>query len=288
MTGRSVDRRVGALHSGGMATHLGRALLGLFPELRIEPTAKRVTATAGGRPVVSTDRAMLVWEPGRVVPQYAVPEAELEAELVPAPEDTANEPRWVSLPDGTRVLPPGPFGAHTTAGQPLTVRTGAAELPGAAFRPADPDLAGYVILDFRAYDEWFDDDERLVAHPRDPFKRVDIRASSRPVRIEVGGQVLAESTHPTRLYETHLPVRTYLPPPDVRLDLLEPSPTRTECAYKGEGSYWSYRGRDICWTYVQPLPDCVQIKDLICFFDERVDTFVDGAEVPRAPTPWSD
>lgn len=271
-----------------MATYLGRALLGLLPDLRVEPTTKRVMARTGGTPVVGTDRALLVWEPGRVVPQYAVPEAELEAELVPTPAETSAEPAWVSLPDGTRVLPPGPFGMHTTPGQPLTVRADAVELPGAAFRADDPDLAGYVILDFTAFDEWYDDNERLVAHPRDPFKRVDIRASSRPARIEVGGQVLADSTRPTRLYETHLPVRTYLPRADVRLDLLEPSPTRTQCAYKGEASYWSYAGRDVCWTYEQPLRECEHITDLVCFFDERVDTFVDGAQVPRAPSPWSD
>lgn len=175
--------------------------------------------------------------------------------------------------------------SRSAAGQPLTVRTGAADLSGAAFRAADPDLTGYVILDFTAFNEWYGDDERLVAHPRDPFTRVDIRASFRPVRIEVGGELLADSTRPTRLYETHLPVRTYLPRGDVRL---VPSPTRTECAYKGEASYWSYDGRDICWTYEDPLRDGEQITDLICFFDERVDTFVDGVAVPRAPSPWSD
>lgn len=271
-----------------MATSVGRALHALLPDLRTEPTAKRVTATAGGQPVVRTDRALLVWEPGRVVPQYAVPEADLTAELVPAPEDTTVDVEWVSLPDGTRILPPGPFGAHTTAGQPLTVRAGAVEMPGAAFRADDPDLAGYVILDFTAFDEWYDDDEPLVAHPRDPFSRIDIRPSSRAVRIEVGGQVLAESRRALRLYETNLPVRTYLPRADVGLELMEPSATRTECAYKGEASYWSYGGRDICWTYEQPLRDCAQITDLVCFFDERVETSVDGAQVPRAPSPWSD
>ncbi|MGI8533059.1 MAG: DUF427 domain-containing protein [Geodermatophilaceae bacterium] len=271
-----------------MATYVGRALHRLLGDLRVEPTAKRVSAEVDGQTVVSTRRALLVWEPGRVVPQYAVPEADLTGELAPAPEAGDSEPAWVSLPDGTRILPPGPFSQHTAPGQPLTLRVGGTELLGAAFRAEDPDLAGHVILDFTAFDTWYDDDEPLVAHPRDPFTRIDIRPASRQVRIEVAGTVLADSGQPVMLYETFLPVRTYLPRADVRLDLMAPTATRTECAYKGEASYFSYEGRDVCWTYERPLVDSAPITDLICFFDERVDVLVDGVAVPRAPSPWSD
>lgn len=283
MTGAAAGRTV-----CDMATNFAKALFGFLPDLRIEPTAKRVSAVSGGQRLLQSDKALLVWEPGRIVPQYAVPECDLAAELVPSPGGEPGEPQWVSLPDGTRVLPPGPFAQHTTPGQPLTIRAGAVVLPGAAFRPADPDLEGYLILDFSAFEQWFDDDEPLVGHPRDPFKRIDVRPSSRSVRICLDEQVLADSTRPVRLYETHMAVRHYLSRADVRLDLMQPSATRSQCAYKGEASYWSYRGRDICWSYETPLVDVLPIAGLICFFDERVDTFLDGAAVPRPWTPWSD
>jgi len=89
------------------------------------------------------------------------------------------------------------------------------------------------------------------------------------------------------LFETGLPVRTYLPADDVRLDLLQPSATRTLCAYKGEASYWSLGGTDIAWTYEHPLPDSTQITGLVCFFDERVETYVDGELLARQWSPWN-
>ena len=105
--------------------------------------------------------------------------------------------------DSTRVLHPGiPFPAHSTAGEQLDVRAAATTLSAAAFRPADPDLAGYVVLDFKAFDSWYEEDEAVFSHPRDPFSRVDTRRSSRSIRIELDGVLLAESTRPTLLFET--------------------------------------------------------------------------------------
>ena len=113
------------------------------------------------------------------------------------------------------------------------------ELPRAAFRPADPDLAGYVVLDFKAFD-WLEDDEEIIGHPRDPFHRVDIRASSLTVEVGLDGVTLAATNGAQLLYETMLPVRYYIPPADVRLDLMEASAKRTVCPYKGTASYWTY------------------------------------------------
>lgn len=270
-----------------MALRLGQALMRNVGELRWEPTTKRVSAHVGGQPVLATERARLVWEPGRVVPYYAVPEEDLTADLAPGPDTVGAEPPFVFLPDGTRIVEPGHFDFHTTDGEVLTVRTDAAELARAAFRPADPDLAGYVVLDFDAFDEWYEEDERIVSHPRDPFSRIDIRKSSRPVRIEIDRTVLADTRGASLLFETGLPMRRYLPADDVRMDLLEPSPTRTLCAYKGEASYLSFGGRDIAWTYEQPLPDSTLIIGLVCFFDERVETYVDGEKQERPWSPWS-
>jgi uncharacterized protein (DUF427 family) len=271
-----------------MAVQMFPQFVRLLDELRYEPTGKRIRALVDGSTVVDTTGAMIVWEPRRVVPTYAVPVADVRGELVPAPAGDVPQ-RPVRLRSGVPpVLDPSTaFGAHTTAGEPLTLRTAGEVRTGVAFRPADPDLAGFVLLDFDAFD-WLEEDDEIVSHPRDPFHRVDIRHSSRHVRVERDGQVLAESTRPVLVFETSLPARTYLPRDDVRLDLLEPSPRRTACEYKGVASYLALGGKDLAWSYEAPLPDAGELTGLVCFFDERVDVTVDGVKRPRPVTPWSD
>jgi uncharacterized protein (DUF427 family) len=198
------------------------------------------------------------------------------------------------MPDvsGSRVLPPSiPFIVHTAEGHAADVRAGGQDRPAAGFCPADPDLAGYVVLDFGAFDAWYEEDELNVAHPRDPFHRIDVLSSSRRVRLERDGQVLAESSRPMLLFETMLPTRYYLPREDILAELI-PSGTRTYCAYKGQASYWSATigGRvlpDIAWTYEEPLHDAVRVRDLIAFFGERIDVVLDGERLKRPITPWS-
>ena len=268
-----------------------------FGELRYEPTAKRIRAVLGGDTVVGSTRAVLVWEPRRIVPSYAVPPEDVHGELVPAGAAAAGPDgeAGVRLPDVTalRVLDPRvPFAVHSTEGEVTDLRAGGQHRPGAGFRPADPDLAGLVILDFGAFDAWYEEDELNVGHPRDPFHRIDVLPSSRPVRLELDGQVLAVSSQPTLLFEAMLPTRYYLPRADVTAELI-PSETRTWCAYKGQASYFSASagGRlvpDIAWTYTEPRHDAAQVRDLIAFFDERIDVVLDGERRARPVTPWSD
>ncbi len=277
-----------------MALRLGQLLLERMGELRYEPTAKRVRARLGGETVLDTTRALLVWEPSRVVPGYAAPAGDLAGELVAAPSfDRAETIPLVTLEaGGPPVIESAGFRLHTADGEELTLRAAGTERVGAAFRPADPDLDGYVILDFDAFDEWLEEEEEIGGHPRDPLHRVDVRRSSRHVRLEVDGVVVAESTRPRMVFETKLSPRFYLPPEDVRGELLRPSDTRTICAYKGTASYFSLAvgGRsvaDIAWTYESPLPDAAELAGYVSFFDERVDVRLDGElrEPPR--TPWS-
>ena len=180
-----------------------------------------------------------------------MPVEDVRAELPAAPATNGHA-------DG--VLHPGiPFSVHTAAGQPVSIDDRA----GAGFRLADEDLDGYVVLDFQAFDVWYEEDEQITGHPRDPYHRVDVRQSSRPVRIEVGRDVVAESTRARLLFETQLTARFYLPREDVSAEL-HPSARRTYCPYKGEASYWSFdaggrRRKDLAWSYEQPLPDAVAI-----------------------------
>jgi uncharacterized protein (DUF427 family) len=196
-----------------------------FGELRYEPTAKRIRAVLGGDTVVDSTRAVLVWEPRRIVPSYAVPPEDVRGELVPAGAAAAGPDgeAGVRLPDVTalRVLDPRvPFAVHSTEGEVTDLRAGGQHRPGAGFRPADPDLAALVILDFGAFDAWYEEDELNVGHPRDPFHRIDVLPSSRPVRLELDGQVLAVSSRPTLLFEAMLPTRYYLPRADVTAELI--------------------------------------------------------------------
>ncbi len=277
-----------------MALLLGPHLLELHSQLQYEPTPKRLRVQAGDRIVADTRRAVIVWQPKRVVPSYAIPAADLAAELRPAdPDPDAKEhPVQVGALKAPFLDPRTPFTVHTSEGESLTLVAGGIEYPGAGFRPADPDLAGYVVLDFDAF-TWLEDEDRIYAHPRDPFKRIDVRRSAERIRIERDGQVLADSTRPMILYETHIVPRYYLPREDVRTELLKESETRSWCAYKGEASYWSAElrsgtVRDLCWTLEDPLSDGVEVRGLIAFYNERVDISLDGVPLDRPVTPWSE
>jgi uncharacterized protein (DUF427 family) len=242
-------------------------------ELRYEPTEKRVRAVLGDRTGVDSTRAVLVWEPRRVTPSYAVPVEDLDAELTEVDGRAA---------DDRPILDPRvPFAAHSTAGQSFDVVLGDRTLAAAAFTPDDPALHGHVVLDYGAFDTWYEEDEPLVGHPRDPYHRVDVRRSSRHVRIELDGRVLAESSSPSLVFETNLPTRFYLPHQDVRVEL-QPSGLKTYCAYKGEARYWSIDGQaDLVWEYEAPLPDAAGLEGLVAFYDDRVDVIVDGERRPR-------
>ena len=279
-----------------MSSQVRELMASGFGQLRHEPTAKRIQAVLGGETVVDSTRAVLVWEPRRIVPSYAVPAEDVRGKLVPSGSgaDEAGDDVGVSLGDLTalRVLDPRvPFTVHSTEGEMVDLHAAGQVRPGAGFRPADPDLAGLVILDFGAFDAWYEEDEQNVAHPRDPFHRIDVLPSSRQVRLELDGQVLAVSSRPVLLFETMLPTRYYLPRADVTAELVASS-TRTWCAYKGQASYFSASvgGRlvpDIAWTYEDPRHDAARVRDLIAFFDERIDVTLDGQRRARPVTPWS-
>jgi uncharacterized protein (DUF427 family) len=265
-----------------MAEQMRDVLGSTFGALRYEPTAKRIRVSFDGGQVADTRDARLVWEPRRVVPAYAVPLSDLCARLAPA--GPAAHADVGSAP----ILDPSiPFAVHSCPGTSFDIRTDNGRRPQAAFRPDDPDLADYVSLDFDAFD-WLEEDQPIVAHPHDPFHRIDILPSTRNVRLEFDGLLLAESSAPRLLFETLLPVRFYLPPTDIVIDL-QPSDTVTYCAYKGRASYFSIPDgpADVAWSYHEPLHDAAPVRDLIAFFDERVDIIVDGQRRERPITPWS-
>jgi uncharacterized protein (DUF427 family) len=233
-------------------------------ELRYAATPKRLRASLDGRQVLDTREAMLVYEPRRVVPFYAVPPGDLDLDL------TEHEP--TPVPDGLGpVLAPHHLEWHDLPGRSLHLE-GHDEV---AFLPDDPALGGRVVLHWEPF-EWTEEDEPVMGHPHDPFKRIDVLRSDRHVRVEVAGVTVAETTRPTALFETSLPVRWYIPRDDVRLDLLAGSETHTVCAYKGTASYvGTDDAPDVAWFYPDPLHDAAPVKDLFCFW-RAATVYVDG------------
>ena len=211
--------------------------------------------------------------------------------LMAAPDGPDPEFKAVGFgADSPPLLDPSvPFAVHTAEGEPRTVSTPAGN--GQAFRLSDPDLAGYVVLDFDAFD-WWEEDEPIVGHPRDPFHRIDVRRSSRRIRIEHHGVVLAETDRAHLLFEGTFPLaRYYLPRQDVQVEL-RPGTLQTTCAYKGHATHYSVQVGDeelpnIAWSYQDPLDDATGVRGLISFYQERLDVVLDGTRVERVRTPWS-
>ncbi|HSV67358.1 MAG TPA: DUF427 domain-containing protein [Mycobacteriales bacterium] len=232
--------------------------------VRVEPGAKLVRTYLGGELVARTTRPVLVWEVP-YYPTYYFPVADVRADLL--------------VPDGTVSHSPS-----RGDGQVFTVKVGGTQAAGAAVRYLDSpveELRDLVRLRWDAMDAWFEEDEEVFTHPRDPHTRIDVLASSRHVRVEVDGVTVAESASPRLLFETGLPVRYYLPKPHVRLDLLTPTGTVTHCPYKGQAEYWSVRTgdavhEDLAWSYRAPLPESQKVAGLVAFYNERVDLYVDG------------
>ncbi len=274
-----------------MAAALGERL----DELRYEPIAKRVRAGVAGDLVLDTTRAILVWEPRRVVPSYAVPEDDIVAAHTARTDRAGVVPAGGggvtvdSLGDRPVLDPRVPFAVHTAPGEPIEILVRGRTLEG--YRVHDDALAGYVVIDFEGADEWFEEDERNHAHPRDPFHRIEVLPSSRHVRLELDGMVLADTRRAHLLFESMLPTRYYLRVEDVQVEL-RPSEHVTWCAYKGRASYLSAvigdrLVDDLVWTYPAPLYDAERVRDMLCFFDERVDVHLDGTLLRRPVTPWS-
>lgn len=243
--------------------------------IRIETSPKRVRAYLGGLVVADSRRPLLVWEVP-YYPAYYFPLEDVRGELL--------------VETGTVTHSPSRGDARH-----FTIKAGAEERIDAAWRYADSpieELRNVVRLDWDAMDRWFEEDEEVYVHPRDPYTRVDILATSRHIRVELGGVVLAESTHARVLFETGLPPRWYLPKIDVRMDLLVPTDSVTQCPYKGEARYWSaWVGDelvpDLAWSYRTPLPESTKIAGLVAFYNEQVDLVIDGERLPRPKTKFS-
>ena len=261
---------------------LENKLLGAAPKViavRIEPIGKRVRAFVGGVAIADSCRVMMMFETARLCVYY-FPVEDVRADLLVATSTVVGS---VAKGDATY---------YSIAVDGRTVEN-------AAWRYLDPpagcpEIANLVAFHWKLMDAWFEEDDEVFVHARDPYHRIDVLDSSREVRVVVGGQDVAFTRRARFLFETGLPVRYYIPKDDVRIDLLQPSQTKTACAYKGQTSrYWQASAadgsvRDIAWSYENPALEVATIAAMVAFFNERVDAIcIDGEEMPRTQTPWS-
>jgi len=151
----------------------------------------------------------------------------------------------------------------------------------------EPEAPGHVRVPWDAVETWYEEDERVHGHPRNPYHRVDSVRTSRRLRVEVAGAVLVDTTDTVGVYETALEPRLYVRPDAVRRDLLIASSTTTYCPYKGTAWYWSavvgdVVVDDVAWSYEDPLPESLPLARLLSFDETRATVVHD---LPAAPAP---
>ncbi len=245
--------------------------------IRLEDSPRRVRVVFSGIVIADTKRPKLTLEPRRL-PVYYFPVDDVRMDLLVPSEHTTESP-------------------HKGTATYWSVKVGDRVAEDACWRYAAPppglaEIKDYVAFYWNKMDSWFEEDDEVFVHPRDPYHRVDVLNSSRHVSVEVDGVTVAETDRPRLLFETGLPTRYYIPKVDVRMDLLRPTDTSTVCPYKGTAAYWSaeVNGKtyeDVVWSYPTPIPECPKIENLLSFFNEKVDILVDGELQPRPETPWS-
>ena len=247
-------------------------------KVTLEASPRRVRVKFNGEWIADSSAAHLLFEP-RHLPVYYFPRADVRMDLM-TPTDHHT------------------FCPYKGRASYWTIRVGDKSSENAVWGYPDPYDEVPALKDFVAFywdrvEGWYEEDEEIFVHPRDPYKRVDVIASSRHVEIVVGGEIVADTKRARFLFETRLPARYYIPPEDVRMDLLVPSDKATACPYKGKARYYSVKiGQelfpDIVWSYPEPIAECPKIKGHLSFFNELVDEIrVDGVAVPRPLTPSS-
>lgn len=235
-----------------------------YPETyTFEPSTRRVRGIVGDVAVVDSREQILVWEPGHKVPEYGFPRAHVRTGLL-RESDGLPEP-------GTRYRPQTPNVRWFDLVMPDRV------IRHAAWQWTVAGLEDHFAVTWTrgVLDAWYEEDELVMTHPRDPFIRVDALPSSRHVTVSIGGVVVADTTAAVAVYETGLPTRWYIPREDVRFDTLTPVETWSECPYKGYATdYWSTADGHIAhvaWSYPDPQPNVAAITGLVAFFDDDVE-----------------
>lgn len=242
----------------------GQFLVPGMPErvLYAEPLRRRIRAELGGRTVVQSDDAVLLFEPGRYPVAY-FPIADFAEGTLTATDHRTSHPElgqtaWFEVVGGTRSATRGAW-QHV-------------KLPDHAAI-----LEGKVALAWRAMDGFYEEDDRILGHAADPYHRVDIRHTSRRLVVRAGDRVIADTTAPVVLYESGFAPRWYVPRERAVADALVLNQLQTFCPYKGIASYYDIEGiPNAAWSYRAPFDDMAAMGDLVSFEPDRVEVTLDG------------
>jgi uncharacterized protein (DUF427 family) len=247
----------------------------IVPENHVEPVPRRIRAIVRDRVIVDTTGALYVWEWPNY-PQYYIPVSDIDASLL------VDEQHEEHLRRGTA--------------KRLGIRVDDDHRPGVAHRYTDSHIdgiTGTVRFDWSALDSWFEEDEEVFVHPRNPYTRVDAMRSTRTVTVSLDAVELARSSSPVMVFETGLPTRYYFNRTEVCFEHLVSSDTVTSCPYKGQTSaYWSVRlgdrtVADLAWAYDFPTRQLLPIAGLVSFYNEKTDIAIDGERLERPVTHFS-
>ena len=249
----------------------GQFLVPGMPErvLYAEPLRRRMRAELGGRTVVQSDDAVLLFEPGRYPVAYFPIADFADGALAPIERRTDHselgETAWFEVVGGTRSAPRGAW-QHVALPDHAAI------------------VDGKVALAWGAMDAFYEEDDRVLGHAADPYHRIDVRQTSRHLVVRAGGRVVADTTSPLVLYESGFAPRWYVPRDDANGEELAPEELRTFCPYKGIASYYEIDGVEhAAWSYRSPIDDMAAIAGLVSFEPDRVEVTLDGERLALEP-----
>lgn len=249
----------------------------LIAEPEWVPIAKKIRCSFNNNLIAESDRAMLKRQFPMV---YFFPLEDVKTDLFKESKMKSKTDDW-----------------GTSVSKHITVNGETAEDAAWIYdnpnKAAPENIADFVALKWELMDRWFEEDEEVQIHPRDPYHRIDVCHSSRHIRVEINGKKVAETHCPVLLFETGLPIRFYIRKTDIIMKLLKPTEHQTGCPYKGLASYYSVVAegnemKNVAWTYPYPNEEAHKIKNMVAFYTEKLDdVFVDGKLLAKAKTKWS-
>lgn len=256
-----------------MSDHTNPTFFEQMPLPRVVTSPRWVRVKFGGEFIAdSLHPKLFIKYSMDMLPTYFFDKASVRSDILHSPEEKGDRRYW-------------------------TVKVGDKEARRAAWGYINPpddlhDLCDHITFKWDAMDAWYEEAEEIFVHARDPYSRVDVMASTRHIQVVVNGEIIADTKRPSLLFETYLPTRYYIPAADIQMDYLIPSPTTSQCPYKGKASYWSINVgdvllKDVVWSYQNPILENPKIRGLYAFFNEKLDAYIDGVLQERPLTPWA-